>query len=139
MPWGGGGGWQGGAKARGAGASFWSVQGGGDSGGKGGDSGAEEVEGFEEVKSKKKGRKIRSEDGSFAFDGVPDPVTPAPAPHPPSAHLPPGPPPGPRRTIPAPHAPHAQTPLLRGGPDAAGRLGDADGAATGGRGRRRRG
>ncbi len=62
------------AKARTGGGSFWSVQGGGDSGGKGGDTGSEEVEGFEEVKSKKKGRKIRSEDGSFAFDGVPDPV-----------------------------------------------------------------
>jgi hypothetical protein len=32
------------------------------------------VEGFEEVKSKKKGRKIRSEDGSFGFDGVTEAV-----------------------------------------------------------------
>ena len=55
--------------------SFWSVQGGGDSGSKAGD-GAEEVEGFEEVKKRSKGRKIHSEDGSFAFDGVGDPVSP---------------------------------------------------------------
>lgn len=62
------------AKSRAA-ASFWSVQGAGDAVAKSSEGGAEEVEGFEEVKSKKKGRKIRSEDGSFAFEGATDAVS----------------------------------------------------------------